>query len=152
MDRVNIRPGVRGDVSVIHVLLCELEDALGADQSVTRREEDILRYGFGESPRFETLLAWRGDEAVGLALYFQEFSSWRGSPGVYVQDLYVSAKLRGTGLGHKLMQAVFNRAQCWDATYCKLAVYHDNPAAVNFYKRLGFKVSGDECVFLLDRI
>lgn len=152
MNAISIRRANREDAAVIHTLLCELEDALGAGRAVRRSEEDICRYGFGESPHFETQLAWSGNEAVGLAVYFREFSTWRGSPGVYVQDLYVSVKLRGCGLGRELMEAVFNRARCWGATYCKLAVYDNNLSAENFYQRMGFRVSVNERVFLLDEL
>ncbi len=152
VNSISIRRGNRNDAAVIHAMLCELEETLGAGKAVRRSEEDIHRYGFGESPHFETVLAWRGNEAVGLAVYFREFSTWRGSPGVYVQDLFVSGKLRGRGLGRELMEAVFARARRWGATYCKLAVYDDNQAAENFYQRLGFRVSVNERVLLLDAL
>ena len=152
MDGIHLRPGAAADVAVIHALLCALEKALGAERSVKRTEEDIRRFGFGESPRFKTLVAWHGDDPVGLALFFPEFSSWRGSPGVYVQDLYVSEKLRGAGLGRELMEAVYAEAHRWGATYCKLAVYGDNEAAVKFYQQLGFRVSEDERVLVLDML
>jgi GNAT superfamily N-acetyltransferase len=142
MEGIHIRRGVAEDVAVIHALLCALEKALGAERSVKRTEEDLRRFGFGESPRFKTLVAWYGDDPVGLALFFPEFSSWRGSPGVYVQDLYVSEKLRGAGLGRELMEAVYAEAHRWG----------DNEAAVKFYQQLGFRVSEDERVLVLDML
>jgi len=150
MNRISIRPATAADVPVIHTLLSKLEQTLGASAGVKRTAEDLLRFGFCEPPLFEALLAWQDREAVGVALFFREFSSWKGSAGVYVQDLYVSAGLRGTGLGRKLMQAVTDAARSWGATYCKLAVYGDNDPAIAFYKRLGFRVSDTECVLVLD--
>ena len=138
------------DVPVIHALLCEMDHTLGVSADVRRTADDIRRFGFCEPPLFEVLLAWQDDEAVGLALFFGEFSSWKGAAGVYVQDIYVSANLRGTGLGRKLMQAVTDTARNWGATYCKLSVYGDNESASAFYKRLGFRVSDTECVMVLD--
>jgi len=138
------------DVPVIHALLTELEQTMGATESVKRTADDLRRFGFGEAPLFEVLLAWQDGKAVGLALFFREFSSWRGTPGVYVQDIYVSAELRGTGLGKKLMQAVMETAHSWGATYCKLSVYGDNEPAQAFYQRLGFRISDTECVLVLD--
>lgn len=152
MSTILISKASADDVPVIHALLAELELALGAGDSVVRTVDDLLRYGFCPSPAYEVLLAWRGDAAVGLALFFREFSSWRGSPGIYVQDLYVSADMRGTGLGRQLMDAVTDVASDWGATYCKLAVYGDNQPAMNFYKRLGFRLSEAESVLVLDEL
>ena len=150
-SKVTIHPASEKDVPVIHALLSELEQTLGATGLVKRTADDLHRCGFGEAPLFDVLLAWQGRKAVGLALFFREFSSWRGAPGVYVQDIYVSTDLRGTGLGRKLMQAVMEIAHGWGATYCKLSVYGDNEPAVAFYKRLGFRVSDTECVLVLEK-
>jgi len=147
---VSIRQATASDVTVIHALLTDLERTLEAGDVVKRTADDLLRFGFCDQPLYEVLLAWQGREAVGLALYFREFSSWRGSPGVYVQDLYVTAGLRGSGVGRKLMRAVTEAARAWGATYCKLSVYGDNEPAVAFYRSLGFRVSETECVLVLD--
>jgi len=150
MEKIEIRQATAGDAPVIHRLLAELEHDLGVQGTIRRKAGDILRYGFSETPLFEALIAWKGAQPVGLALYFSEFSTWRGSPGVYVQDLYVSAQTRGAGLGQALMQAVFARARNWGATYCKLAVYNNNEAAISFYRHIGFHVSENESVLFMD--
>lgn len=150
MKDIDIRPASAADVPVIHRLLMELEQVLGVHQAVTCKEEDLLRHGFSDSPFFQVLIAWRGDEPVGLALFFPEYSSWRGAPGVYLQDLYVSDSTRGTGLGRALMEAVYACARQWGATYCKLNTYKTNEAAIAFYERLGFSVISSERVVILD--
>jgi len=150
MDNISIRPATAEEAPVIHRLLTELEQSLGAQDLVKRKEADILRYGFSQAPLFEALIAWQGERPVGLALYFSEFSTWRGSPGVYVQDLYVSNDVRGSGLGRQLMDSLIERSRSWGATYCKLAVYNDNEAALAFYRHLGFHVSENETILLLD--
>src|ERR1700742_4784131 len=96
----------RDDAPAIHALLRALAVALRRPHDVQSTPDDIARYGFGPNPAFETVIARRGGEAVGLVLYFYEFSTWRGCPGVYIQDLYVDASLRGSGLGRKLLAAV----------------------------------------------
>jgi len=150
MNTVKISRAEEKDASVIRTMLFELEDAMGTSGGVKCKVEDIRRFGFSESPCFYALIAWRGTEAVGLAIFFREFSTWKGAPGVYVQDLYVSASMRSTGLGRELMEAVYQYARRWDVVYCKLATRTDNKPAIAFYERLGFKVTKDESVLVID--
>lgn len=146
---ISIQLATSADAEVIDQLLTELEGTLDVKGSVQRKPADILRFGFSEQPLFEALIAWKGERPVGLAVYFSEFSTWRGSPGVYVQDLYVSTEVRGCGLGRRLMDSLMSRARSWGATYCKLAVYGQNENALLFYRHLGFRVSQDEKVLIL---
>lgn len=150
VEQIRIRPATSKDAEVLHRLLTELEQSLGVKGEVKRKPGDLLRFGFSDKPLFEALIAWRGDQPVGMVLYFSEFSTWRGAPGVYVQDLYVSAGVRGTGLGRRLLEALFERSKNWGATYCKLAVYHDNEPALSFYRHFGFRVSEKENVLIFD--
>lgn len=152
MNEIDIRLATVEDVAVIHALLLDLEKVLGATAKVNRKVEDLRRFGFSDTPFFQALIAWKGDQAVGLALFFREFSSWKGAAGVYVQDLYVSGDVRGTGLGWKLMKAVYEQARHWDASYCKLTVHEGNESAVAFYERLGFRGIRNENVLILDRL
>lgn len=146
---IEIRQAARADVAVVHGLLLELAAALGKSADVRSTMADIERYGFDQQPKFEAMLAWQGDQPVGLAVFFYEFSTWRGHPGVYVQDLYVSPGLRGRGLGRELIDAVRHRAAQWGARYMKLSVYDRNPAALAFYHGIGFESCEDELVQVL---
>jgi len=150
MNEISIRQATLEDVTVIHSLLSDLEKTLDATSKVKRTVADLRKFGFSGSPCFEALIAWRGAEAVGLVLFFREFSSWLGKPGVYVQDLYVSPGLRGSGLGSKLMQAVYDHTRNWGAGYCKLTVHGDNEAAIAFYRQLGFQPAEHDCVLFLE--
>lgn len=147
--QIKLRKAERGDTATVHRLLVQLAAATGKADEVTSRPEDIERFGFDREPGFECLLAFAGDEAVGLAIYFYEFSTWRGTPGVYVQDLYVSSRLRGVGLGRRLIDAVREQAARWGSRYVKLAVHGENPNAVAFYRRIGFQSSTEEKVMVL---
>lgn len=144
MTALEIRRAARDDAPTVHRLLLELADALGKKTDIHSSVEDIERFGFGVQPRFEAMIAWAGERAVGLAVFFYEFSTWRGQPGVYVQDLYVHPDQRGKGLGRLLIQAVRERAAEWGGRYVKLTVYDRNPAALAFYHGLGFESCEDE--------
>lgn len=150
MNEITIRKAMIEDAAIIHSLLTELEKTLGATSRIRRTLEDLQKFGFSETPCFEALIAWSGTEAVGLVLFFREFSTWKGVPGVYVQDLIVSPGLRGTGLGSSLMKAVFEHTRDWGVGYCKLSVHAGNESAIAFYERLGFQEVEKEHVFILD--
>jgi ribosomal protein S18 acetylase RimI-like enzyme len=138
----------RDDAPAIHALLRALAVALHRPHDVQSTQDDIARYGFGPSPAFETVIARRGGEAVGLVLYFYEFSTWRGCPGVYIQDLYVDASLRGAGLGRKLLAAVAARAAQRQARYMRLSVDVGNDEGLGFYGRLGFTAPHEQTLVL----
>lgn len=146
---IDIRPAGPGDAGTVHRLLRDLAAALGKSGDLRSTADDIARHGFGERPFFEAVLAWCDGEAVGLAVYFFEFSTWRGQPGVYVQDLYVAPSMRGRGLGRDLIHAVRERAAQEGARYVKLTVYDRNPQALGFYHGIGFESCEDELPLVL---
>src|SRR6185437_11121327 len=139
---------LREDAPAIHELLRKLSVALNRPHDVKSTPDDIARYGFGPNPTFETILARRGDEAVGLVLYFYEFSTWRGCPGVYIQDLYVDDTLRGSGLGRRLLASVAARAFEREARYMRLSVDIGNDDGLVFYQRLGFDAPHEQTMVL----
>ena len=146
---IAIRMARREDAALIHRLLLDLAGALGKAGEIRSSAADIERFGFSDRPCFEAMLAFDGEEAVGLAVYFFEFSTWRGQRGVYVQDLYVSPRARGRGLGRELIEAVRRQAAEQGARYVKLTVYDRNPAALAFYHAMGFLSCEDELPLVL---
>ncbi len=112
--------------------------------------EALRRYGFGTSPMFQAVLAEQAGAVTGLVLFFPEFSTLRGCPGVFVQDLYVAAPARGQGLGRKLLAQAMAAAQAWDAAYLALMVDRENIRARVFYDRCGFVDRGDYDTLVLD--
>lgn len=148
MDEIDIAPARPDDAPAIHFLLRALAVALNRPHDVKSTPDDIARYGFGPSPAFETVLARRSGNPVGLVLYFYEFSTWRGCPGVYIQDLYVDGALRGSGLGRRLLGSVARRAAVRHATYMRLSVDVGNDEGLGFYGRLGFTAPNEQTLVL----
>ncbi len=99
-------------------------------------EEDLHRYGFGPERRFEALLAFLEGEPAGFGLFFPDFSTWRGRPGLYLEDLYVREWARGRGVGRRLMGRLAALAIERDWPALHFAVLNWNPAC-EFYHRLG---------------
>jgi ribosomal protein S18 acetylase RimI-like enzyme len=79
----------------------------------------------------------------GMALYYPDYSTHRGEPGLYIQDLYVAPEGRGTGLARALVAATLTH-QTWGARYITLGVSPDNSQALRFYQKTGFTLRGYE--------
>ncbi len=99
----------------------------------------LERAVLGPAPAAWGLLALRGEDTVGAALYSPNFSTVRGAAGVYVSDLWVARAARGQGLGTRLLAQVTRAGRDrWGATWLRLAAYHHSHEALAFYARLGF--------------
>ena len=109
---------------------------------VRASEADILRDGFGDTPRFECLLAEQDGEAVGLALFFHSYSTFEGRSCLYLEDLYVNQRVRSLELGRALMARLAKLAMARGCARLELAVLDWNPVRA-FYRRLGFDHNTD---------
>jgi GNAT superfamily N-acetyltransferase len=99
---------------------------------------DVRRDGFGPTRRFEVLIAEVDRKPAGFALFFPNYSTWEGKPGLYIEDIFVEESARKTGLGRRLIAAVAKIAWSRGCARIDLAVLHWNPAR-GFYHRLGFR-------------
>lgn len=104
---------------------------------------------FGPAPALFGHVAEFGGEVVGCALWFLNFSTWRGAHGIYLEDLYVRPAQRGSGLGKALLAAL--AANCVEHGYSRLewAVLDWNSPAIEFYRSLGGEAMDDWTVFRL---
>ncbi len=139
------------DIPAIRAMLAALAEVLGYGTAFASTEAALRRHGFGPEPQFEVMMAGPREAPLGMALFFRHFSTMRGKPGAYVQDLYVDGAARGQGLGERLLAAVAGYgAEKWGAAYLMLTVHDLNEGAGRFYARLGFDAHGDETVMALD--
>ena len=151
MPDLRLRQAVKADAAVLLDLLTALAREIGDAPAFRSTAAALRRHGFGPGRLFHTTLAFSDATAAGLALYFPTFSTTRGTPGVYVQDLFVAAGARGLGLGRRLLHSVSREAgAAWGATHLTLTVYDDNAAARGFYVRLGFVLRQGEIPASLD--
>lgn len=138
-----IRPATQADIPTLRRMLQALSDHDGGTHEVG--SEAALLYGaFGPRPLFSALIA---AENQGMVIYYPDFSTHRGEPGVYIQDIYLVPEARGTGLARALMAAVL-RHQDWQARYITLGVSPDNAAATRFYTKTGFTRRGYDMMIL----
>src|SRR6266576_1575316 len=98
-----IHPARGEDVPVILELIRDLATYERAPNDVTATEEQLVDVLFGEKPAAEVLLAFEGETPVGFAVFFHNFSTWLGRPGLYLEDLFVKPEARGKGYGRALL-------------------------------------------------
>jgi GNAT superfamily N-acetyltransferase len=136
MSAITLRFATAEDVGLLLQLIRELAAYEKAPDAVVATEEDLRRHGFGPERRFEALLALVDGEPAGFALFFPDFSTWRGRPGIFLEDLYVREWARGRGVGRRLMArlAALALERDWPALHFNVLDW--NPAR-GFYQRLG---------------
>jgi ribosomal protein S18 acetylase RimI-like enzyme len=139
------------DSGVLATMLMGLAEELGGRDRFHSTPAILARHGTGPGALFHTLIAREGGQAAGFSLFFPHFSTWRGLPGAYVQDLWVTPAARGSGLGERLLAATARHgAEAWGAAYLMLSVDAGNEGAQRFYQRLGFRPQADDRPMALD--
>ena len=146
---LNIRPATRADAPLITSLVRELADYEKALHEAQLTEEQLSGALFGDSPALFGHVAEHGGEVVGVALWFLNFSTWRGTHGIYLEDLYVQPGHRGRGLGKELLRQL--AAVCTERGYSRLewSVLDWNTPSIEFYKAAGAVPMDEWTVFRL---
>lgn len=148
MSAITLRRADIADAGLIQTLL--EEQATHHGETLGAGVEALVKWGFGPSPLFRVILAQRGQEAMGFALYYPDFSTLRGRPGVMLQDIYVRPTARGLGLGRALLAEVMADAQDWEGSFLTLMLDRANDSARSFYARHGFAPRGDYDMLILE--
>ena len=146
-----IRPARIEDVPVILELIRDLATYERAPAEVTATEEQLVDVLFGERPAAEVLLAFEGKSPVGFAVFFHNFSTWLGRPGLYLEDLFVKPEKRGKGYGRALLVDLAKIARDRGCGRMEWAVLDWNEPAIKFYRALDAKPMEEWTVFRLTR-
>jgi len=138
MTDVTIRTATAADAGILLQLIRELAIYEKEPDKVKASEADLLRDGFGVSPRFEAIIAESSGRPAGFALYFPNYSTWEGRPGLFVEDLFVADWARRRGIGRRLLArlAAIAIERGWNRL--DLMVLDWNPAR-DFYHRIGME-------------
>ena len=157
---VAIRSATASDVPLILRLVRELAEYEREPDAVKATEPMLAEALFGARPAAEAVIAERDDSPVGFALFFQNFSTWTGRPGIYLEDLYVTPEARGAGVGRALLRHLASVALDRGCARFEWAVLDWNTPAVDFYTAIGAdsldewtvrRVTGDALVRLAGR-
>ncbi|MCW2583651.1 MAG: ats [Klenkia sp.] len=147
---MSVRPVTPDDVEVVVGLVRELADYEKSLDEARMTPAQLREALFGDSPAlFGHVAADHDGTVVGFALWFLNFSTWRGTHGVYLEDLYVSPAHRGTGLGRELLRTL--AAVCVERGYARLewSVLDWNTPSIEFYRAAGARPQDGWSVFRL---
>jgi GNAT superfamily N-acetyltransferase len=146
---VSVRPIRPDDVAAVVGLVHELAEYEKAAHEVRLTDAQLHERLFGDAPALFGHVAEVDGEVVGMALWFLNFSTWRGTHGIYLEDLYVQPAHRGTGLGKELLRTL--AALCVERGYSRLEwwVLDWNTPSIEFYKRAGAVPMDEWTVFRL---
>jgi GNAT superfamily N-acetyltransferase len=142
MNPITLRFATVNDVGLLLQLVRELAAYERAPDAVIATEDDLRRHGFGPERRFEALVASIDGEPAGFALFFPDFSTWRGRPGLFLEDLYIRGWARRRGVGRRLMArlAAIAIERGWSTLHFNVLDW--NPAR-EFYRRLGIEARSE---------
>jgi GNAT superfamily N-acetyltransferase len=150
VDALSVRPAEPRDVALLLELFGELAEYEHLEHELHATDERLSEALFGERPAAAALIAERGGEAVGYALFFPTFSSFLASEGIWLEDLFVRLPHRGTGVGRALLSAVAARVRQRGGERLEWAALDWNEPALGFYRRLGASTMGEWITHRLD--
>ncbi len=134
---IRIRPAVPADLPLVNALIRELAEYEQLLHDVRFEEDSLGPYLFGPKPMAEVLIGEVDGLACGFALFFHNFSTFAGRPGIYLEDLFVRAPARGAGLGKALLAEIARLATMRGCVRLEWAVLDWNAPSIAFYQKLG---------------
>ena len=132
-----IRPATPADVPIILRFVRDLAAFEREPDAVEATEAMLTGALFGATPAAEAVIAEDADGALGFALFFHNFSTWAGRRGLYLEDLYVTPKARGKGVGTALLRHLANIAVARGCARFEWSVLDWNADAIAFYRQMG---------------
>jgi len=146
---LSIRPATPADAALMLDLIRGLAEYEREPKAVIATEADLVRHGFGPEPKYRCLIAEWDGSPIGFALFHYNFSTWRGQPGLYLEDLFVYPEMRGKGAGKALLQRLAQIALEEHCYGLRWMVLEWNDPALKFYDSLGAELLGDWETMLL---
>lgn len=147
---LTIRSATPEDVPLLLKLVGELAKYERASEEAVATPELLHQALFGKRPSAEAIIAEWSGEPAGLALFFRNFSTWLGRPGLYLEDLFVRESMRGRGIGKALLLHLAGIARERGCGRMEWSVLDWNQPAIDFYRSLGAVAMEEWTVYRLD--
>ncbi len=147
---IQIRPARPDDAETIVTLIRELAAYEKLEYEAVATADQLRNHLFGNRPYAEALIGEVDGRTAGFALFFHNYSTFRGLPGIYLEDLFVRPEYRGVGLGKGLLRELARLAVERGCGRLEWAVLDWNAPAIGFYRSLGARPMDEWTVFRLD--
>ncbi len=148
-DAISIQRATADDVPLILELIRHLAEYEKLSHEVVATEQLLREHLFGPHPMAEALIARMANTGVGYALYFHNFSTFLGVPGIYLEDLFVRPEYRGLGIGKSLLREIARVAVARKCGRVEWSVLNWNEPSIEFYKRLGANPKSEWTIYQL---
>ncbi|EAQ42602.3 GNAT family N-acetyltransferase [Polaribacter sp. MED152] len=145
-----IRRGLKEDMQSVHNLIMELAIFEKEPDAVEITVDDLIKDGFSEKPRFKIFVAEENETIIGIALFYERYSTWKGKT-IHLEDLIVTKKRQKIGAGKALYTAVLNYAYENDFNRVAWEVIDWNTNAIEFYKSTGATYLNDWSVVQMNK-
>ncbi len=149
-EKFIIKPATINDVPLILKMIKELAEYEKMLHEVVATEEILRETLFGEHSNAEVIVGYYEVQPVAFALFFHNFSTFLGRPGIYLEDLYVNPEMRGKGFGKQMLSYLAKLAKEKKCGRLEWWVLDWNKSAINFYKSIGAKPMDEWTVFRVD--
>lgn len=149
MADIRVRDATEEDVPLILSLIRELAEYERLSSEVVATEDGLRESLFGKRRFAEVLVAEHDGAPAGFALFFHNFSTFLGRPGIYLEDLYVKPAFRGAGVGKRLLVYLARLAKERDCGRLEWSVLDWNEPSIGFYRKLGAVAMDDWTVYRL---
>jgi GNAT superfamily N-acetyltransferase len=136
-EEITIRPALEHEAPVILQFIRDLAQYEHLEHECVATEASLRRTLFGERPYAEVVFACAGEQPIGFALFFHNYSTFLGRPGIYLEDLYVLPVARGRGVGRRLLTWLAATAVSRECGRLEWAVLDWNAPSIAFYRKLG---------------
>jgi GNAT superfamily N-acetyltransferase len=149
---IHIRAAAADDCALILRFIEALADYEKLRHLVVATEDSLRDTLFGERPAAEVIIAYRENQAAGFALFFPNYSTFLGRPGIYLEDLFVFPEFRGLGLGKALLKHLAALVVAREGGRLDWSVLDSNQPSIDFYRSIGaipldewtqFRLQGD---------
>ena len=140
---LSIRNTTAADAPLILDFIRRLAEYEREPDAVVATKQDLIRDGFGRDPKYRCVIAEWDNRPAGFAFFFYNYSTWRGRPGLYLEDLFVLPEMRGKGIGKALLQHLAQIALSENCYGIRWMVLEWNESALKFYESLGAELLGE---------
>ncbi|HEY6906064.1 MAG TPA: GNAT family N-acetyltransferase [Ignavibacteriaceae bacterium] len=149
-DKLTIRETSEADIPEIFRLIRELAEYEKLDHTLSSDEQMLRKNLFGKDRYARVVLAEYEAKITGMALFFYNFSTFKGKPGIFLEDLFVRPEYRRKGIGKALLMYLIQLAKNDNFGRVEWAVLNWNQSAIDFYQSLGAKPMNDWIIFRLE--